>query len=103
MKVTITTPTMLGTAVARRDSSSFSMALDAPPAAPHPVSSRVERGTLVDRRQRSLAPLGMTPCVGQRRGSPLPLHELAVVELAVEPVAVASDVLLHRHVEQRLE
>src|SRR5688572_3476232 len=34
--------------------------------------------------------------------TPLLLLELAVVELAVEPVLIALHVLLHRHVEQRL-
>ena len=99
-KVTMTTPTMLGIAVASRDSSSFSIAAPTP----HPEEDR--RAVSKGERDHACATLRDARCArvkSFRMTVVLALRQLAVVELAVEPVAVAGDVLLHRHVEQRLE
>src|SRR5262245_12088228 len=122
-KVTTTTPIRLGTAeISRRE---ICRIIDRPKPSPARgstprsggmgcVSTRqlylgfpkrrhlaIETHPIPRRRRRGL------PRAGEERGGAAtrssPLHELAIVELAVEPVAIARDVLLHRHIEQRLK
>src|SRR4051794_14766471 len=78
MKVTITTPIKVGITVTRRFAIVISMA--SPSVGPACASA-----------------------ARRRRGAALGFHKRAVVDLPVEPVDIARDVLLRGDVEERLE